>query len=271
VRGVYTISNGLTITNDWDLVSPQLVTHALQQGWYKGTEPFDFAGCYSDLIYTRFSDCRSRRRRTTELLESLRGSITPATLMATLQDHGEKRGEPFRPDRGLTGAEVCMHASFGPVRASQTTGSMVSHLNPGGATHFVTATAAPCTSLFKPVWLDAPLPDTGPMPTGTYDPATLYWRHEALHRATLRDYATFIQLYQEEREVQQHRMVGDAMNARETAPSERGSFGAGCFAEAAQAEDGWLERVSSAEVQHRRGLLHDWAWSKFDREAQMPA
>ncbi len=55
----------------------------------------------------------------------------------------------------MTGSRVCMHASFGPVRASQTVGSLVSHLHPEQATHFFTATAAPCTSLFKPAWIDS--------------------------------------------------------------------------------------------------------------------
>ena len=51
--------------------------------------------------------------------------------------------------------------------------------------------AAPCTSIFKPLWLDTPLPDlTGPAPTGTYDPQTLFWRHGRLHRAVLADYPT---------------------------------------------------------------------------------
>jgi PST family polysaccharide transporter len=41
-----------------------------------------------------------------------------------------------------------MHAGFGPIRGSQTTGSMVSHLDPVHPTHFFTGTAAPCTGLF---------------------------------------------------------------------------------------------------------------------------
>lgn len=54
----------------------------------------------------------------------------------------------------VTGADLCMHAGFGPVRISQSVGSLVSHLRPDGATHWVTATSTPCTAVFKPVWLD---------------------------------------------------------------------------------------------------------------------
>ncbi len=42
VRGVRTISNGLTIGREWDLASPGLVEHALQKGWCKSREEFRF-------------------------------------------------------------------------------------------------------------------------------------------------------------------------------------------------------------------------------------
>lgn len=269
IKGVYTISNGLTIKTEWDLASPNIVTYAIQKGWCKGPDDFDFARCYSDFLYTKFSDCRRRCGRTTDLLSSQKGNITVATVMAALRDHGEVSGTAWHPDKGLTGASVCMHAGFGPIRGSQTTGSMVSHLHPDHPTHFVTGTAAPCTSIFKPVWLDEQLPDTGPVPTGTYDTATLYWRHETLHRNTLRDYATFLQLYQAERDTLEQEFLDGAIEfARHTA-AERAGFASRCFAEADAAEARWLERLSSAKAQKRRNWLYTIAWDKFNRQAQM--
>ena len=62
---------------------------------------------------------------------------------------------------------------------------MVSEIHPDYAVHWVTGTAAPCTSIFKPVLVDAPLPAHGPLPTDRFDPRTLWWRHEELHRAAI--------------------------------------------------------------------------------------
>jgi hypothetical protein len=53
--------------------------------------------------------------------------------------------------RGITGQTICMHASWGPAKHSQTTQSMVVHLRQDSTviTVWITGTAAPCTSIFK--------------------------------------------------------------------------------------------------------------------------
>ena len=68
VKTVYAMSNGITIGSEWDLASPDLVNYAIEQGWCKGRDDFHFGNCYSDFLYTRFSDCRGRCRRATTLL-----------------------------------------------------------------------------------------------------------------------------------------------------------------------------------------------------------
>jgi len=271
VRGVRTISNGLTLGNDFDLASPDLVSYALDKGWCKTRQDFHFAKCYSDFIYTRFSDSYHRFCRTTDLLADPAGKITISKVMATLRDHGEGASEAWWPDRGFTGAQVCMHAGFGPVRGSQSVGSMVSHLHPDHPTHFVTGTSAPCTSSFKPVWIDAGLPELGPEPSGAYDPATLYWKHEDLHRATLHDYDRLIQLYQAERDHSETGFVNQGLDLADHPAAERLAYSSQCFSTAQEAEARWLEMVMQTQPQKRPALLYKIAWDGFNRQAHMPA
>ena len=264
IEGVYTISNRLTITDTWDAASPDLVQHAIDRGWCKGRDDFSFARCYSDFVYTTFSDAAGRRKRTMALLDAERGRITPATVMAALRDHGEGA---WRPDRGLIGTTVCAHAGFGPARGSQTTGSMVSHLRQDAPTHFVTGTAAPCMSLFKPVWHDAAVPDTGPRPSGTADGESLYWRHERLHRQILRDAPAGLARIEEERDAVEAGWIGEALGVASADPAARVAFSGRCFEQAQEAEARWLRRVTEGEPKDRRRLLYRRAWQRWERDA----
>ncbi len=270
VHGVYTISNGITIGNQWDLASPDLVSYAIERGWCKSRDDFHFARCYSDFLYTRFSACRYRCQRSAELLNAQRGRITPGMVMSVLRDHGATADSNWRPDRGLSGAEICMHVGFGPVRVNQTIGSMVSHLHPEHPTHFFTATAAPCTSIFKPAWIDAGLPEMGATPQGVYDPETLFWQHERLHRLTLQDYPRRIAAYCAERDELERGFVSRALELAAAPVEERRAFSEACFSAARQAEENWLERVRETPAQNSPGWLYRKAWDGFNRQARMP-
>lgn len=278
VRGVYAISNGLTIESDWDLASPHLVQHAIDRGWCKGRHEFSFARCYSDVLYTRFSQSRERRACNLRTLARDAAKSSVASLIAALRSHGEPAADEWRPDRGLTTWTVCMHAGFGPVRNSQTTGSMVSYLHPQRPVHFVTATSAPCTSIFKPVWVDAAWGDSAPSggstrrldPTGTFDDASLFWQHERLQRATLLDYRNRLPLYRSERDQLEQAFVEEALAKAGAGREQRSAFSRKCFEQAAQAEARWLERIAGAPRERGLDPLYAWAWRAFNRRARMP-
>jgi dipeptidase len=187
--------------------------------------------------------------------------------MHLLRDHGPDTDEDWQPGKGLTGAEVCMHASFGPVRISQTAGSMVSHLSKDGDTHWVTGTAAPCTSVFKPVWLDAGLPDLGPAPTETYDERTLWWQHENLHRELLRDYAIRINVLKPEQETLEAAFLKDHP-AADAPLEERQAFTRECFAKVSQMEAEVCQTAAELPEANYRPVLDQLAWRNLDKQAK---
>jgi dipeptidase len=145
---------------------------------------------------------------------------------------------------------------------------MVVHLDGDLPTVFVTGTSAPCTGIFKPIWVDASLPALGPDPASTYDPTSLFWSHERLHRATLLNYPERLQTYSAERDELENKFTQGALNLAKASAGERADFSAQCFREAAQAEAEWSKRVE--QVPARRRFLNAVAWDGFNRKAGMP-
>lgn len=256
VTSTRSISNALTIHQRPDSTSPALAEPGL-----------DIAARHSDLLYTRFSDARTRQCRTTDALTARRGAIAPLDAMALLRDHGAQGQLPdFTPATGLTGMTVCAHAGYGPIRSSQSVGAMVAHLRKDNITVWVTGTSATCLSAFKPVWLDGGLPDLGPDPFGIANPATLWWRHEDLHRAVLRDYAV--------RAPRVRATVAD-LEAQFTTwasdcgpePRARAEVSAHCFTAADEQLSALLPQVAQQTARRRLPRLYAAAWRRWDREA----
>jgi dipeptidase len=266
VQEVGSISNQLTIGREWDLASDGLVRTAVERGWCRGAADFDFRRCYSDPLYTYFSAAGHRRECTAGRLKAQIGSLTVSSMMAGLRDHGAAGADGFDPASGVAGAQVCMHAGFGPVRINQTTGSMVSRITRAAQTHWLTGTSAPCSAVFKPVWIDAGLPASVP-PGKSFDPRSLWWSHETLHREVLRDYPRRIAAFREERDRMEAGWLAEEAQCRGAGPEERLDFTQRCFDEADAALVRWTDAVRSTPARSRWFSLYDQAWRGFDRQA----
>jgi hypothetical protein len=119
--------------------------------------------------------------------------------------------------------------------------------------------------VFKPVWLDGDVPEAGPRPTGTYDDASLWWRHEDLHRTTLTDYAGLLPLYRDDLLGLEARLRHAADGA--TTSAARHDVTRAAFDEAATAEQQWLARIRPLAKRTGPGGLFGKAWRGFDRAA----
>jgi secernin len=264
VQAAYSISNGLTIGAEYDESHPQLVETARRRGWLKRGESFDFARCYSERFYRTFSGCRPRRRRSGELLR--RGSLKVAAAFRILRDHGETQA--YRPDRHLLMDRICAHAANALSRnAAQSVGSLVVRLRPGESLCWATGTSAPCTGIFKPIWMEGPvLPDLGPAPGPTFDPRSLWWRHEGLHRTILRDFPVRLGQMQQPRDELEARLLAQAEAA---SPRQRFAVTQSAFAEAQETEARWAAEVSSLPVRHRPGPVYRRYWAARNRKVAL--
>ena len=227
--GVRTISNGLTIPG--------------------------FAERYGDRIRTTVSRCRARQSITAQAAGRSAAGPTAGDLMAALRSHGAHVLPQYSVLNGAMAAP-CMHAG-GVLTASQTTASWVSELMAGDAVHWATATAAPCTSIFKPFRLERPV-DLGAAPDDRFDPLTLWWRHELLHRTALRDPARALARFTPERDRVERAWLEDPPGGSEAS------------AEAATLLDRWTAAVSADSGGDVRPLVVRRYWRKRDLRSRIP-
>ena len=159
VADVASVSNHVSIADDWDALSDGAIEHAIAAGWWAADADrrFDFAAAYRDTTMVPEAVSSGRHQRTCARLAAARGGLRVDTLKATLRDHYGRVGPPD----GRTPAEpeyfsVCMHAE--PV--GTTTASMIARL-PAATDEppvYWASLGSPCIGAFIPVFVDAAVP-----------------------------------------------------------------------------------------------------------------
>ncbi len=275
------ISNTYTIGTTFEGASQSLLPLAIERGFAREGEAFHFSDTFANRQRSNFATGSARWCRTSELLNA-RPKNDAAYMMGILRDHGPvaTRQADWRPD-GLMGGSVCAHASWGPIRRfGQTTASWVAEVGSGRAVHWLTGSASPDTSIFKPVFFGpgfegVDLPDFGPTPSDSFDPATLWWSHEQLHRAVLEDYAPRLASFAAKRDRLEASFIArvEALLTRGGSADEASALSKAIWQEAVAAERAWLTDVHAIppRTRHKPSRLYRMHWKKLDQLAKRPA
>ena len=129
-NGVYSISNIYSIERDWDEAHPGLVRHAIEMGWTKSAEEFNFARDYGD--YWRKGaknpgNMQIRRNMTLGCLRKDFAQVTPASMMKITRSHLEDTvAEPRWGAAETFWPTPCLHDNAG--NSYRSAASMVAHL-----------------------------------------------------------------------------------------------------------------------------------------------
>jgi hypothetical protein len=134
----------------------------------------------------------------------------------------------------------------------------------------VTGTAAPCTGIFKPVFLDSGLPDLGPPPGDRHDQDTFWWRHEILHRALLRGDGKWPG-FADERDAIEQEFGARAEAALAGDTADRRRVTEKCWREADAAEARWLREATARNAPSTRRAAYLRSWQAHDRLACVAA
>ena len=291
--GIRTISNRISFghLHTFDEYSPNLITYAIDRGWCTSNEDFHFGKCYSGFsfnpkhlfdgwIKTTLASSDQRQCRSAALIAHRSKPLTIADVFSVLRDH---RARQDSPAHGLITSHLCMHAGFGPIRFSQTTGALVSRLPTCPqqlATHYGTCTALPCLSLFKPLWLDmASMPlfsdDARTNPTVTYSPNSLWWNSEIMTRNVMKYHSELIDELRSDRDRWEQEMLQTShrLATPMIASSERKNFSSHCFQQADQWTSKWFRRAHSLASQKHPSeysLAQEFTWDRWRQSARIP-
>jgi secernin len=180
--GVYSISNIYTIETQWNECHPKLIQNAIDKGWAKSEQSFNFARAYGD--YTRKDAppwaMQIRRNCTLDCLQKeLPAGVSPSTMMQTARSHYE--GTIVEPRWGAAETfwpTICMHDS--PNLPSRTAASMVAHLRSGKPPLlrqvYWAAFGNPCCSVYQPFYLHGVrVPQQFSTGTGDYAADSPWW------------------------------------------------------------------------------------------------
>jgi secernin len=194
VEGIGSISNHITIEDDWSLASRDVKEYAVERGWWPaqtGGRPaaesgqISFAGAYRDRDIMPGRVSEGRFARGCVLLREGAGRLTAQEMMRFLRDHGES-GTILPEQRDPESADfftLCLHAD--PV--GTTTASMVARLRAecDGQPNLWASLATPCTGVFLPLYLEGDLPAAYARGSASPDSGSPWWRFKALQDAVL--------------------------------------------------------------------------------------
>jgi dipeptidase len=274
VKDIRVISNTLTIEDEYDLIHPHLISHTIEEGYCKSESDFNFAECFIPRFNIKqiFAKGKDRIACTSELLKKKKGKITPEIMMATLRSHNVSPSEKkeWRPDKSSM-KSPCMHyISF--ATPSQSTGSYVAHLKKEFQIHWVTGTSAPCTSLFKPIaFTNNGLSVDLKRATEHYDPQTLWWQHEKLHRLILKDYKKRIKTYRAERNELEAQFMEQVYNLSpsQMEKKEMNEIIQNAFEQNREKTKEWIQALEGLPIDSKPGYFYRRRWQKLNEHDQL--
>ena len=232
------ISNVYTIENDYVSASESMQSFAAEQNLLDESDGSGFKSVFEDPKEADFGE--RRRKRSLDMLEERKGQMTVQDAFQMLRDHGEQGGKDYWE------ARLCLHMQGKYLDA--TTSSMVSAVSKNAQIHWVTGSAAACTSIFKPTVVGVDIPDHGPSPGKHDDGRSLWWRHEAIRNHVLAAKEDVVHKFSCERDALESKFVdmmdgaaascdGDLENTFATAIGQ-------CWSDALGFEQKWFEIAS---------------------------
>jgi dipeptidase len=252
VQEIGSISNMLGIGMDWSVCSEM----DRQAG-------LDWAKTFALPDYPQNLGSIYRQQETYSRLEKDKGAVTARTMFQIMRHHGQG----YHPATAETHRNICIHAGPQENRWWQADGVMVTDINELGTMIWATGTSGNCVSIFKPVFLGMDLPDIGPNPTEHFDPRSLWWKHELLHRRAMADFDQLVPEIRQDFDRLEDEFLAQAATVRRGTPAEKREFMQYCFAKALKATEEWIACLRSRQDLDFEDPAYAAMWKRMNAEA----
>jgi len=196
----WAISNGISLTTDYDAVSKDLIPFAVHKKWCKSADQFNFQQNYSAWFITTMAKVYTRRSSNFDCLAKFQAEIGMADVMTALRSHGDNDKKADWNPLNSRLISVCAHAS-GMTSPSLTTNSMVLWIpKTGPYSVFSTASSTLCTAIYKLLFasgLNLPKEYKPGVKQAQLD--AYWWKAEQFNRVAMNHYAELSKAYFPER------------------------------------------------------------------------
>jgi secernin len=259
VQDAASISNMLGIGRDWDRSSVSET---------KGS--VDWAASYGLPEIPQALGAPDRCRTTAEALVEARGEISARTIFDLMRHHGTD----YDPATAPVHSNVCVHAGPQKDRWWQADGAMVADVKADDVIVWATGTSGNCVSIFKPVFPGIELPDIGPSPTERFDPSSLWWKHELLHRRAMADFHKLVPEIRMDFDQLENEFLAEAPIIRTASNAEKRDYVESCFRRAMVATEAWIARLRARSDLSFTDPAYRAMWAQMNAAAgmtEMPA
>ncbi|MDD2352472.1 MAG: C69 family dipeptidase [Atribacterota bacterium] len=186
ITDIWSISNVISLQQDYDECSEGLIKNAVDKGYCKSSDNFNFRKCYSDKLMTWAANGGVREKCSRKLLEGKNKRFTMKDFIDILRNHGD--GSQWTPNKG-PGGTICLHAADPLFRRTQTVCSLIAGIGEENMVFYTTGASNPCMSPYFPVFsCNTELPSEYKEGSKYYDKDSYWWESEYYHRKALSYY-----------------------------------------------------------------------------------
>jgi dipeptidase len=246
------ISNMLGISTNWNSCSVK-----------PGAEKTDWAKTFALLEVPPTLGSPERQCVTYDMLKDSSGQISAETMFNIMRHHNDG----YHPATADAHRNICIHAGPQENRWWQADGVMVTDVDEHGILIWVTGTSGNCVSIFKPVFLGMDLPDIGPTPTEHFDPRSLWWKHELLHRRAMADFDNLVPEIRKDFDILEKEFLCEAETVKKGTQEEKKDFTEYCFQKSMQATEAWIARLRARTDLKFEDEAYHGMWQKLNAEA----